>query len=226
MDVVDGSLVLSPGDLVDFLACGHLTRLERRVAASELFRPAEDDPEAEVLRRRGDEHERSELGRLVAEGRSVVSIEPTGAASGQLAAAAAATVRAMRAGVEVIHQATFFDGRWRGHADFLVRVGAPSRLGPWSYEVIDTELARRPTPQALLQLCAYSEQVARIQGTWPEVMVVVTGDGERHRHRVADARSYYRLAKQRLERALEATAPAPYPERVARCQRCAWARRC
>ncbi|MBW3549068.1 MAG: TM0106 family RecB-like putative nuclease, partial [Actinobacteria bacterium] len=226
MNVVDGSLVLSPSDLVDFLACGHLTRLERRVAAGELVRPEPDDPQGEVLRRRGDEHERAELARLVAEGRSVVHVECAGPASDQLRAAAGATARAMAAGAEVVYQAVFFDGRWRGHADFLVRFATPSRLGPWSYEVVDTKLARRPTPAALLQLCAYSEQVARIQGTWPEAMVVVTGDGERHRHRVTDALAYYRFAKERLERAVEATAPAPYPERVTRCERCAWAQRC
>ena len=54
----------------------------------------------------------------------------------------AETLAAMRAGADVIYQATFFDGRWRGHADFLVRVEVPSDLGPWSYEVWDTKLAR------------------------------------------------------------------------------------
>ena len=226
VNVVDGSLVLSPSDLVDFLACGHLTRLERQVAVGQLPRPEHDDPEGEVLRRRGDEHERSELARLVAEGRSVVRIEGARPAGDQLRAAAAATARAMGAGAEVVYQATFFDGRWRGHADFLVRVATPSRLGPWSYEVVDTKLARRPTPEALLQLCAYSEQVARIQGTWPEAMVVVTGDGEHHRHRVTDALAYCRVAVQRVERAVGATGPAPYPDRVELCERCTWARRC
>ena len=35
----------------------------------------------------------------------------------------------MRAGAQVIYQATFFDGQWRGHADFLHRVEEPSDLG-------------------------------------------------------------------------------------------------
>ena len=45
----------------------------------------------------------------------------------QLRAAAAATIAAMAAGADVIYQATFFDGTWRGHADFLLRVDDPER---------------------------------------------------------------------------------------------------
>ncbi len=40
----------------------------------------------------------------------------------------------MRAGAEVIYQATFARDGWRGRADFLVRVDEPSDLGAWSYE--------------------------------------------------------------------------------------------
>ncbi len=49
---------------------------------------------------------------------------------------------AMRAGAEVVYQATFFDGQWGGRSDFLRRVSTPSRLGSWSYEVVETKLAR------------------------------------------------------------------------------------
>ncbi len=42
----------------------------------------------------------------------------------------AETVAAMESGADVVFQATFFDGRWRGHADFLVRNDErPSGLG-------------------------------------------------------------------------------------------------
>src|SRR5207302_5879207 len=107
-----------------------------------------------------------------------------GGSAVELLAAEAETVAAMRSGADVIFQATFFDGRWRGHADFLLRVETPSDVGAWSYEVADTKLARRAKPAAVLQLCNYTEHVARIQGRWPDEVEVVTGDGERHRHRL------------------------------------------
>jgi len=224
VQLLGDTLVLSPSDLTAFLACEQRTALDRLVAFGLLDRPAQDDPELDILRRRGDEHEHRELERLRAEGRHVVEISGRGSTAEELRAAEAETVAAMRAGAEVIFQATFFDGRWRGHADFLLRVDAPSDLGPWSYEVADTKLARRAKPAAVIQLCNYSEHVARIQGRWPDEVEVVTGDGERHRHRLADAIAYYRAAKARLEAFTGEPIVAPDP--VEHCSVCPWLERC
>ena len=50
----------------------------------------------------------------------------------------------MRAGVRVIHQATFLHDGWVGHADFVERVDdRPSELGEWSYRAVDSKLAGR-----------------------------------------------------------------------------------
>ena len=54
----------------------------------------------------------------------------------------AATLQAMRDGVDVIYQAVLLGDRRLGYADFLRRVEKPSDLGAWSYEVWDTKLAR------------------------------------------------------------------------------------
>ena len=65
---------------------------------------------------------------------------------------------------------------WRGLADFLLRVDTPSELGAWSYEALDTKLARHAKPAYILQLCFYSEQLARIQGLRPELIHVLLGN--------------------------------------------------
>ena len=41
----------------------------------------------------------------------------------------------MHSGVDVIYRATLEDDGWSGRVDFLRKVGAPSDLGSWSYEV-------------------------------------------------------------------------------------------
>jgi predicted RecB family nuclease len=224
----DGTIVLSPSDLTAFLACDHRSALDRQVAEGTLARPVQDDPELEILRRRGDEHEKAELERLIAEGRHVVTIDCDGSSPEALLRAEAETVQAVRDGAEVIFQATFFDGRWRGHADFLLRVEVPSpNLGAWSYEVADTKLARRAKPAAIIQLCNYAEHVARVQGSWPEEVEVVTGDGERHRHKVSDAIAYYRSAKARLEAFVDGPpVEGTYPHPNAHCQVCPWDEPC
>ncbi len=218
--------ILSPSDLVTHLGCEHATELERRVLCGELAKPARHDPDLEVLCRRGDAHELAELARFRGAGRSVGEVTTTGSSPEALAAAEAETLALMRAGVDVVFQATFFDGRWRGHADFLVKTDHPSALGPWSYDVADTKLARRAKPAALVQLCAYAEHVARLQGTWPRELIVITGDGEHHRHPTADVVSYHRMVKARFEatidRPLEHIATGP----VRHCEVCAWAPTC
>src|SRR5437763_3544680 len=72
VEAIDGRVVLSPSDLSAHLACPHLTRLELAAARGEIGRPAREDPELDVLVRRGEEHERRHLDLLRAEGRVVV----------------------------------------------------------------------------------------------------------------------------------------------------------
>ena len=133
----------------------------------------------------------------------------------------------MRAGTDVIFQGTFFDGRWRGHPDFLLRRDdRPSDLGSWSYDVADTKLAKRVKAAAILQMCVYADQLARLQGIPPETISVVTGDRQAHPHRLDDYAAYYRSAKARFEERVFETAageaPPTYPEPVDHCRVCSW----
>src|ERR1700690_4189648 len=124
MQLIDGRPVFSATDLVGFLACEHLTNLERAALAGLVKRPMRVDPELDRVVKRGMQHERRFLDERRAEGLGIVEIHvPEGVERGAgYRAAADATVAAMRAGTEVIYQATFFDGRWLGFADFLRRV--------------------------------------------------------------------------------------------------------
>ena len=54
-------LFFSPSDLTGYLACPHLTQLERRVALGTATKPATESPEAELVKRKGEEHERAYL---------------------------------------------------------------------------------------------------------------------------------------------------------------------
>ena len=149
-------------------------------------------------------------------------------------AAAEATVAAMRAGAAVIYQAAFFDGRWLGFADFLRRVETPSELGPWSYEVWDTKLARHTKGSAVLQLSLYSEQLAALQGLRPELMHVALGGSARDvdHLRVADYAAYVRTIRRQFEAFTEGAAAAPEyppatrPDPVEHCEICRWRPEC
>ncbi|HSK51379.1 MAG TPA: TM0106 family RecB-like putative nuclease [Clostridia bacterium] len=240
MQLIDGQPVYAATDLVGYLACEHLTALERAALAGLTKRPERNDPELDIIRKRGFDHERQFLASLEAEGKSVIRIELDGSIEDrgdQLRAAAEATKEAIARGPDVIFQATFFDGAWRGHADFLLRVESadgPSRFGPYHYEVADTKLARHVKASAVLQICTYVELLTAIQGVEPEWMHVALGGSARavERLRVDDFMAYYRTAKARFLAAVAdpSTIAFPptstYPEPVDHCDVCRWAMEC
>jgi uncharacterized protein len=226
MLLLDGRLVLAARDLNDFLACRHLTSLNLAAATEGLRPPDERDPLIDVLSRRGTEHEQAYLRHLRdRKGRRVVEIAPPRAGLAALEASAEATLAAMRNGADAIYQAALFDTQWTGYADFLLKVPRSSALGAWSYEVADAKLARQAKPHFLLQLCTYSEQVARLQGIEPEHMHVVLGGQAPATFRYRDFGAYHRRLKQRLV-AFVADRPATYPDPVEHCAVCRWAPRC
>jgi predicted RecB family nuclease len=223
---IDGMLVLSPTDLVGFTGCEHRTYLDREVARGNLARVRRDDPLITVLRAHGESHEQRYLATLTGRVAAVVHIERSENTVAGLQAAEAETLAAMREGADVIYQASFFDGRWRGHADFVCRVETPSALGSWSYEAYDTKLARTTTAGALLQLGEYTRQIARLQGTAPRRLHVVLGDDTVESFPYAEISSYLEAVRQRFVAAVDLGLDHTVPDPVAACQNCDWKDRC
>jgi len=124
MRLRDSTLLLTPTDIANHLACRHLTQLDRaRLAGQRIeFR---QDPRIEALRHRGDTHEKRFVESLATQGLSVVDLRD--------AHDAAATLDAMQARTDAIVQAPLEHDGISGRADVLLRVDRPSRLGAYSY---------------------------------------------------------------------------------------------
>ena len=73
----------------------------------------------------------------------------------------------MAGGAAVIIQARLGHSGFAGYADILLRVERPSVLGAWSYEVVDTKLARETLGGTILQLRVYSESSASTKAPEP-----------------------------------------------------------
>jgi uncharacterized protein len=216
-------LQLSATDLANFLGCRHRIGLEMEAAAGRLQKPKFDDPQLEALFRRGLEHERRYVESLAARGGRLVDL--SGVDHDE---AAVQTLAAMRDGVEVIVQGALGGGRFQGRPDVLVKVGAPSELGAWSYEVEDTKLARETRAGAVLQLLLYCELLEVAQGKRPESFRIVTPH-EPHEFRVDDFAAYFRLVRRGLESASGGDSAALlslYPEPCDHCDVCPWSSRC
>lgn len=216
---------LSASDLVGHLNCHHLTQLNLQVAQGAKGKPSVWDPSLEILWERGAVHERAYVQHLRESGRQIVEIEGIGITS----ALADQTLAAMRAGADVIVQGAFLDGIWSGRTDVLLRVDGRSELGDWSYEVVDTKLARETKGGTVLQLCLYSDLLAKVQGRAPEYMHVVTpaSDFKPISYRMAAYAAYYRQVRRALEQTLAARAGAmTYPEPRDHCDICRWRVEC
>ena len=225
----DGCPVYTATDLCDYLACGHLVTLKRRVASGEVI-PTDRSALSEVLATLGAGHEHRHLETLRAKGLNVKAFEDErdryASSAGELRALEAETVLAMAEGYDVIYQPTFFDGRWMGRADFLLRVETPSSRWAWGYEAADAKLARRVRAEAILQLCEYSAHLERLQGKPPASMQVILGDGVQHSYRVDEFSAYHASVKLDFELAMVKEPAATYPDPVAHCNVCGFAARC
>ena len=223
---VDGVVHLSASDLVGHLNCRYLTSLDLAVADGERPKPfVVADPLLEVLAERGALHEQSYLEHLEAAGFSVVKIDGVGVDE----SAVAATLNAMLNGTPVIAQGALQSKQWGGRTDILRRVEKPSNLGSWSYEVIDTKLARETKGNTVLQLCLYSNLLANSQQLTPERAYVVTprSDFKPQAFRLHDYAAYYRRVRNSLEQAVKSGTRAElYPEPKPHCEICRWRLQC
>jgi predicted RecB family nuclease len=206
-------------DIANFLACQHVTTLDRAERAGEIVRPTFVDPSTELLAKLGLEHELAYMCRLADDQRIQIVEIADDLSWGD---AVTVTMDALRRGAGAVHQATFQAGRWGGRADFLVRVEKPSALGAWSYEVVETKLARSAKARALIQLCFYSDLLSGIQCMEPEWMHVVLGGGAKpERFPVRHYIAYFRKARREFEEAWKGSGNT-YPEPVEHCDVCSW----
>jgi predicted RecB family nuclease len=215
----DGEVLYSASDLINFLECDHLTSLDLIHLETPLQKKATSE-EDQLIHEHGFRHEKAYLERLKASHARVVDL------SGQdstIDVKAAATMEAMRSGANVIFQATLRTDCFIGYADFLRRVEQPSALGDWSYEVVDTKLARTARAKFLVQLSYYSALLADAQGVAPRFMHVVLGDRREITYRCADYARYLETVKQRfLDRVHSTEVVVTYPDPCDKCAQCVW----
>ena len=218
-------LEFSATDLVGYLNCQYLSGLDRAVAEGTLEKPKVWDPLLEILWERGSIHESKYVEHLTKTGMEIVAIDGVDVTDN----AVDQTLSAMKSGAQVIVQGALSNEVWSGRADILRRVELPSDFGEWSYEVIDTKLARETKAGTVLQLCLYSDLLTKAQGIAPEYMYVVApwSEFKPKQFRFADYAAYFRRVKHGMltthaEQEMEET----YPDPKEHCDICRWRKTC
>ncbi|SDE39078.1 TM0106 family RecB-like putative nuclease [Rhodococcus tukisamuensis] len=199
MFLLDDVLIYSASDLSQAAQCEYalLRRLDAKLGRIE---PAGTDRRDAMLDRTselGATHEQRQLDRYVERfGEGVVRIDRPRLDFEELSRANKATVAAARAGADVIYQGTFFDGRFLGFCDFLVREGD-------RYVVVDTKLSRHAKVTALLQLAAYADALTSDGIPTASHATLVLGDHAAADHPLGDIAPVFRQRRDELVRMLE-----------------------
>ncbi len=218
----NGEILYSASDIVNCIECEHLTTLDLINLETPLPK-TEDSEQAQLIQAKGFAHEADYLALLKGRHPSLIDLSNTGGSTKQKTAA---TLQAMRDGYEIIFQATLSDGCLIGHADFLRKVARPSEFGDWSYEVLDTKLARSTKTKFIIQLGFYSALVGKAQGIPPLQMHVVLGDRTEASYRYADYARYLNLVTQRFLERVAGKALDTYPVPCEKCDQCKWSGLC
>ena len=226
MKILSQQIRLSATDLSNHSACRHVTTLDLQVARGLRPAPHWAAPDLAVIQERGKRHEAAFLIHLAVEKKlAVENLEKIKDETELLRE----TQRLMDQGAEVIAQGALAHGEWFGRPDVLLRVPKHSAKWKWSYEVIDTKLARETKVATILQLSLYSQLLQVSQGCEPETMWVIPPGNNfvGEAYRVAEYAAYVRYVKARLLTAvLNGHASTTYPEPVEYCNICRWFRDC
>jgi uncharacterized protein len=200
--------------LVNYLECEHLTTLDLIDLDTPLPRTKDDD-QAKLIQAKGYSHEADFLTTLKGRHASVIDIAALG---GHLGQKIDHTLTAMRERYEIIFQATLTDQNLIGHADFLRKVPRPSTLGDWSYEVLDTKLARSAKAKFIVQLGFYSTLVAKAQGLVPLQMHVILGDRTEVAYRCAEYSRYLNHVNRQFLDRITGNSLVTYPVPCEKCR--------
>jgi predicted RecB family nuclease len=214
-------IIYSASDLVAFLECEHSTTLDLIDLEQPIAR-TEDDDESKLLHEKGLTHERRYFDRLRSQHTTIADLSSIKSRDDRIEA----TIDAMRQGVEIVYQGALRSGNLIGYPDFLRRVAGRSDFGAWSYEVVDTKLARSAKAKFIVQLSAYSQCAQEVLGTQPAMMHVVLGDLTELSYRYQGYARYVTQLRRRFESRLLAEAAETYPDPCEYCDLCKWREVC
>lgn len=206
MQIINGDVIYSPSDITSWVKCqwGYARKLDSKLGKGNIV-PPETDAMMQYSARQGTRHERYFLKTLQdhygADNVFIISDEDLPKdlpRSEKLTIMDARTADALKDQWPVVFQASFFDGKYTGFADFLELVEIDGVL---AYQVLDTKLALSDKLHVYdLQLASYARHLKRLGIPVHETAKLVHGNLEETEYFLPDIYSRLDLNLERLNK--------------------------
>ena len=210
----------SPTDILRYISCHHSAVLQ--ITNTPVKNPENDHDWQEILFRIGNEYESKFLADSKNNFQTITEIPN----QGDYRARYQLTLDSMRRGDDMIYQAVLLNPPMMGIADFLVKTDTPSDLGNYSYEVLDTKTSRRPHPEQVLQITAYSDLLSYAQGLEPASMYIQLSNGDLNSFNVREFIHYFRRVQKQFLQFATSLPAVSYPEPCSYCEKCKFKSNC
>lgn len=193
--------ITTPSKVSAWLECPHYLTLESRVEDGSLKAPKSVYGSfADLVMKKGREHEDACLDAYDQLGKRILPIEPRGSRSFEQWVADVGNP--FTGEYDVVYQMPFIHDGMQGIADFIIKV-PDTATGGVRYEPVDAKLVRSEAkPGHVLQLCFYADAIKALTGVAPEEMHIWLATGDIETLRVNDFRPYWRRLRTRLATAL------------------------
>ena len=137
------------------------------------------------------------------------------------------TIEAIKDGWDVIYGGYLQRDNWRGEFDFLIiNKNTKSKLGDYSYEIIDTKNSNKPKPDHIIQLGMYTYMLEGIQGLLPKRFTIILKNMVREDVQVNQVNEFFKIHRENYEKFINNGIDNIKPEKCGFCQVCSWQQEC
>lgn len=137
------------------------------------------------------------------------------------------TIKYMKEGYEVIRGGYFIDNNWKGEFDFLeINRNIKSKLGDYSYEVLDTKNTTKVKPDHIFQVAIYAELLEKVQGIQSKNFYIVLKQMKKEGMKLNSVSDFVQMQKKKFEKFIETDIDKVKPEKCSYCPRCPWEETC
>ena len=174
MKLENGEIFLSPSDAARFSYCKHASYLDLKLLKGDKVETSKQDDFNILVQNAGINHEKSYLDFLKNKGLSIIPINQKLSSKERFAE----TISAINSGFDIIYQGRLEDKQWVGDADFICKTYQSSKLGDYSYRIVDTKLSKTPKASHVMQIMIYSIIISKLTGQIPTEASIISPDKE------------------------------------------------